>query len=94
MAATGKLAEELGAAPGRVTRMLKTFRAPELVIFTRYEDVRLTEVAKFLALHLSRRHRLIGVFGQDILFGVGESSRGSGTHGVCGKRLNSLNSLM
>lgn len=62
VAANGKLAEELEVSPERVTRTLKTFGAPELVRFTRYEDVRLAEVAKFLALHLSRRHRLIVFF--------------------------------
>ena len=42
-AATGQLASALGVSPGTVTSMLKTLSESNLVTYTPYEGVRLTE---------------------------------------------------
>lgn len=61
-ATTGKVAEALDVSPGTVTSMLKTLQASELVDYTPYEGVLLTEAGKALALRVLRRHRLIELF--------------------------------
>ncbi len=61
-AATGQLAESLGVSPGTVTSMLKTLADSELVQYTPYEGVRLTDAGRTLALRVLRRHRLIELF--------------------------------
>jgi DtxR family transcriptional regulator, Mn-dependent transcriptional regulator len=61
-AATGQLAAALGVSPGTVTSMLKTLSESNLVTYTPYEGVRLTEAGNALALRVVRRHRLIEVF--------------------------------
>ena len=61
-ATTGKVAEALSVSPGTVTSMLKTLQASELVDYTPYEGVLLTEAGKALALRVLRRHRLIELF--------------------------------
>ena len=61
-AATGQLASALGVSPGTVTSMLKTLSESNLVTYTPYEGVRLTEAGNALALRVVRRHRLIELF--------------------------------
>jgi len=61
-AATGQLAQALGVSPGTVTSMLKTLSESNLVTYTPYEGVRLTEAGDALALRIVRRHRLIELF--------------------------------
>jgi DtxR family transcriptional regulator, Mn-dependent transcriptional regulator len=61
-AATGQLAQALGVSPGTVTSMLKTLSESNLVTYTPYEGVRLTETGDALALRIVRRHRLIELF--------------------------------
>jgi DtxR family Mn-dependent transcriptional regulator len=61
-AATGQLAQALGVSPGTVTSMLKTLSEGNLVSYTPYEGVRLTEAGNALALRVVRRHRLIEQF--------------------------------
>jgi DtxR family transcriptional regulator, Mn-dependent transcriptional regulator len=61
-AATGQLAQALGVSPGTVTSMLKTLSESDLVTYTPYEGVRLTEAGDALALRIVRRHRLIELF--------------------------------
>ena len=61
-AATGQLATALGVSPGTVTSMLKTLSESDLVTYTPYEGVRLTESGNSLALRVVRRHRLIELF--------------------------------
>jgi DtxR family Mn-dependent transcriptional regulator len=61
-AATGQVAESLGVLPGTVTSMLKSLAAADLVTYTPYEGVCLTESGRTLALRVVRRHRLIELF--------------------------------
>lgn len=61
-AATGQLAHALGVSPGTVTSMLKTLSEGNLVSYTPYEGVRLTDAGNVLALRVVRRHRLIEQF--------------------------------
>ncbi len=61
-AATGQLADALGVSPGTVTSMLKTLHDSELVEYTPYEGVKLTDAGRALALRVLRRHRLIELF--------------------------------
>ncbi len=61
-AATGQLAQALGVSPGTVTSMLKTLSEGNLVSYTPYEGVRLTDAGNALALRVVRRHRLIEQF--------------------------------
>jgi len=61
-AATGQLAQALGVSPGTVTSMLKTLGESNLVTYTPYEGVRLTQAGEALALRIVRRHRLIELF--------------------------------
>lgn len=62
LAATGKVAEALGVAPGTVTSMLKTLSDSGLAEYRPYEGVTLTESGRALALRVLRRHRLIELF--------------------------------
>jgi DtxR family Mn-dependent transcriptional regulator len=61
-AATGQLAQALGVSPGTVTSMLKTLGESNLVTYTPYEGVCLTQAGEALALRIVRRHRLIELF--------------------------------
>ena len=61
-AATGQLAATLDVLPGTVTSMLKTLSQSQLVTYTPYEGVQLTEAGQRLALRVLRRHRLIELF--------------------------------
>lgn len=62
LAATGKVAEALGVAPGTVTSMLKTLSDTGLAEYRPYEGVTLTDSGRALALRVLRRHRLIELF--------------------------------
>ena len=58
----GRIAEDLGVAPGTVTAMGKTLAQSGLVDYAPYSGVRLTEAGRRLALHVLRRHRLVELF--------------------------------
>ncbi len=58
----GRIASDLGLAPGTVTSMVKTLAASGLVDYEPYSGVRLTASGRQLALHVLRRHRLIELF--------------------------------
>jgi DtxR family Mn-dependent transcriptional regulator len=55
----GRIADELGVAPGTVTAMVKTLARSRLVDYAPYSGVQLTEAGRRLALRVLRRHRLI-----------------------------------
>lgn len=59
---TGRIAAELGVAPGTVTSMVKTLAEAGLVAHEPYSGVRLTSSGRRLAGHVLRRHRLIELF--------------------------------
>jgi len=61
-AATGKLASALDVSPGTVTSMIKSLNTANLVAYTPYEGVQLTDEGRSLALRVLRRHRLIELF--------------------------------
>jgi len=61
-AATGQVAAAMSVSPGTVTSMLKTLQESDLVTYTKYEGVQLTQAGKMLALRVLRRHRLIELF--------------------------------
>lgn len=58
----GRIAEDLGVAPGTVTAMGKTLAQAGLVDYVPYSGVHLTEAGRRLALHVLRRHRLVELF--------------------------------
>lgn len=58
----GRIAEDLGVAPGTVTAMGKTLAHSGLVDYVPYSGVQLTEAGRRLALHVLRRHRLVELF--------------------------------
>lgn len=58
----GRIAEDLGVAPGTVTAMGKTLAQSGLVDYVPYSGVQLTEAGRRLALHVLRRHRLVELF--------------------------------
>jgi len=58
----GRIAEDLGVAPGTVTAMCKTLSQSGLVDYAPYSGVRLTAAGRQLALHVLRRHRLVELF--------------------------------
>jgi len=58
----GRIAEDLGVAPGTVTAMGKTLAQSGLVDYAPYSGVQLTEAGRRLALHVLRRHRLVELF--------------------------------
>jgi DtxR family Mn-dependent transcriptional regulator len=59
---TGRIANDLGVAPGTVTSMLKTLAGSGLVSYEPYSGVSLTPAGRQLALHVLRRHRLVELF--------------------------------
>lgn len=61
-ASTGAIATALKISPGSVTSMLKTLRESNLVDYTPYGGVTLTDHGQQLALRVLRRHRLIELF--------------------------------
>lgn len=61
-AATGQIAAALDVLPGTVTSMLKTLSETNLVTYTPYAGVQLTQSGQALALRVLRRHRLIELF--------------------------------
>ena len=62
LVSTGRIAEEMGVAPGTVTAMVKTLTDSGLVEYEPYMGVRLTEHGRKLATHVLRRHRLVELF--------------------------------
>lgn len=58
----GRIAEDLGVAPGTVTAMVKTLAQSGLVDYAPYSGVRLSAAGRRLALHVLRRHRLVELF--------------------------------
>lgn len=66
-AGTTELAERLGIAPASVTGMLKKLAAQELVTYTRYQGVALTDTGRVIALDVLRRHRLAERYLTDVL---------------------------
>ncbi len=58
----GRIAEDLGVAPGTVTAMVKTLAQSHLVDYAPYSGVQLTAGGRRLALHVLRRHRLVELF--------------------------------
>jgi DtxR family Mn-dependent transcriptional regulator len=58
----GRIAEDLGVAPGTVTAMVKTLAQGNLVDYAPYSGVQLTAGGRRLALHVLRRHRLVELF--------------------------------
>lgn len=66
-AGTTELAERLGIAPASVTGMLKKLAAQDLVTYTRYQGVGLTNAGRAIALDVLRRHRLAERYLADVL---------------------------
>lgn len=66
-AGTTELAERLGLAPASVTGMLKKLAAQDLVTYTRYQGVELTNTGRAIALDVLRRHRLAERYLADVL---------------------------
>jgi DtxR family Mn-dependent transcriptional regulator len=62
LVATGRIAQEMGVAPGTVTAMMKTLTEAGLTEYEPYMGVRLTEQGHLLAAHVLRRHRLVELF--------------------------------
>lgn len=60
---TSLLGERLGGfKPGSVTGMLKRLAELQLVTYTRYQGVRLTETGQKIALEVIRHHRLLELY--------------------------------
>lgn len=59
---TSVLAEHLGFAPASITGMLQKMAKLELVAYTRYQGVTLTESGTRMALEVLRHHRLLETF--------------------------------
>jgi DtxR family Mn-dependent transcriptional regulator len=64
---TTDLAERLGVAPASVTGMLKKLAAQDLVTYTRYQGVALTDTGRMIAVDVVRRHRLAERYLSDVL---------------------------
>jgi DtxR family Mn-dependent transcriptional regulator len=62
LVSTGKIAQEMGVAPGTVTAMMKTLTETGLIRYEPYMGVRLTDRGRTLAAHVLRRHRLVELF--------------------------------
>jgi len=62
LVATGRIAAEMGVAPGTVTAMVKTLTDSNLVDYEPYNGVRLSDAGRSLATHILRRHRLVEQF--------------------------------
>lgn len=60
--ATSTLAERLGVAPASVTGMVKRLAEMNLVTYTPYQGVALTETGKQIALEVLRHHRLMELY--------------------------------
>jgi len=67
LVSTGKIAREMGVAPGTVTAMMKTLTGAGLTEYEPYMGVQLTERGHLLATHVLRRHRLVELFLVDIM---------------------------
>lgn len=63
----GRVAAELGVAPGTVTAMVKTLADSGLVLYEPYSGVRLSPAGRQLAAHVLRRNRLIELFLVEVL---------------------------
>jgi DtxR family Mn-dependent transcriptional regulator len=63
----GRVAADLGVAPGTVTAMVKTLADSGLVVYEPYSGVRLSPAGRQLAAHVLRRHRLIELFLVEVL---------------------------
>ncbi len=59
---TNNIANELGTTPASVTDMIKKLHEKDLVNYTPYKGVTLTEKGEKIALHIIRKHRLWEVF--------------------------------
>src|SRR5438477_1466058 len=59
---TSLLAEDLGFAPPSVTGMLQKLAKLDLVIYTPYQGVTLTDRGRHTALEVLRHHRLLELF--------------------------------
>lgn len=64
---TNEVAERLGVAAASVTGMLKRLAAEDLVDYTPYQGVVLTEAGRRVALAVVRRHRLAERYLMDVL---------------------------
>jgi len=64
---TTLLAERLAVAPASVTEMLKKLAAQNLVAYTRYQGVVLTDAGRAVALRVLRYHRLAERYLSDVL---------------------------
>ena len=62
LVSTGRVAREMGVAPGTVTAMMKTLTEAGLTEYEPYMGVQLTEQGHKLATHFLRRHRLVELF--------------------------------
>jgi DtxR family transcriptional regulator, Mn-dependent transcriptional regulator len=60
--ATSVLAERLGVAPSTVTAMAKRLEELDLVVYTPYRGMNLTERGRRVALEVVRHHRLLEAF--------------------------------
>lgn len=61
-ASTQTLAEAMDVAPASVTNMLKRLSEAELVAYTRYQGVELTESGRRVAAEIVRHHRLLELY--------------------------------
>jgi DtxR family Mn-dependent transcriptional regulator len=59
---TSALAERLSVAPASVTSMIQRLAQVELLIYTPYQGVHLTEQGEKMALRVIRRHRLLELY--------------------------------
>src|SRR4051812_28600353 len=59
---TSALAEHLGVAPASVTSMIQRLGQVELLVYTPYQGVRLTDQGEKMALRVIRRHRLLELY--------------------------------
>lgn len=64
---TTDLADQLGVAPASVTGMLKKLAAQDLVAYTPYQGVTLTERGRVIALRMVRYHRLVERYLSEVL---------------------------
>src|SRR4051812_50189096 len=62
LVAMGALATAMNVAPGTATAMVKTLADAGLVDYEPRGGVKLSSKGEKLALHVLRRHRLVGVF--------------------------------
>lgn len=55
---TNAIAEKLGTKASSVTEMLKKLAEKELVVYEKYQGVKLTEIGEKIAIQIIRKHRL------------------------------------